>query len=125
MFCGASTAIPASAGPPSLVLKYLICAVVGLASVIVHATIEPSRGTFIGLWVVPTLTWKPVVRLTARHGLAGQLGTAGVLASPTTPISASVAGATAGIASAAAEAEQGDRADSSHMRDPNTREARL
>jgi hypothetical protein len=43
------------------------------------------------------LTWKPVVRLTARHGLAGQLGTVSGVVAPITPTSAIVAGATAGI----------------------------
>src|SRR5260370_21161169 len=66
--------MPADAGPPSLVLKNWICLAVGLPSSIVHATILPGRGTDSGARVVPTLAWKPVVRLIARHGLVGQLG---------------------------------------------------
>jgi hypothetical protein len=50
------------------------------------------------------LTWKPVVRLTARHGsvgpLPGQLGTVAGVVVPITPTSVSVAGATAGSTSA-------------------------
>jgi hypothetical protein len=70
--------------------------------VIVQATIEPARGVLRGLRVRPTLTWKPVVRLTARQGLAGQLGTVAGLVVPSTPTSLSVAGAAAGTASATA-----------------------
>ena len=73
--------MPASAAPPSLALKNLICVALGLPSVIVQATIVPAAAALSGLRSVPTLTWKPVVRLTARQGLAGQLGTvAGVVA---------------------------------------------
>ena len=42
--------MPASAGPPSLVLKNLIWVALGLPSVIVQATIVPVRGTLSGLW---------------------------------------------------------------------------
>ena len=67
--------MPASAAPPSLALKNLICVAFGLPSVIVQATIDAgSRARSSGSRSLPTLTWKPVVRLTARHGLAGQLG---------------------------------------------------
>ena len=45
------------------------------------------------------MTWKPVVRLTARHGLPGQLGTVAGVVAPMTPTSLSVAGASAGSAS--------------------------
>ena len=90
---------PASASPPSLALKNLICVALGLPSVIVQATTVPARGALISVVFVPTLTWKPVVRLTARHGLAGQLGTvSGLVVGGITPTSAIVAGATAGMA---------------------------
>src|SRR6185437_15653386 len=92
--------MPASDSPPSLELKNLIWVEFGLPRVTVQPTIEPSRGTPIGFLTVPTLTWKPVVRLTARHGLPGQLATVGGVVVPITPISASFAGAAAGIASA-------------------------
>src|SRR6185312_9975644 len=94
--------MPASEGPPSLALKNLICVALGLPSVIVQATTEPLRGTLSGLRTFATLTWKPVVRLTARHGLVGQLGTVTGLVAPITPTSLSVAGAAAGSASASA-----------------------
>jgi hypothetical protein len=48
------------------------------------------------LRTLPTFTWKPVVRLTARHGVAGQLATVAGLVAPMTPTSESVAGAVAG-----------------------------
>ena len=89
--------MPASAGPPSLALKNLICVALGLPSVIVQATIVPACGARSrALCASPTLTWKPVVRLTARHGLAGQLGTVAGRRRGITPTSVSVAGATAG-----------------------------
>ena len=93
--------MPASATPPSLALKNLIWVAFGLPSMIVHATIVPLRGAVSGLCVVPTFTWKPVVRLTARHGLPGQLGD-GCRAgrSGITPTSVSVAGEPAGSTSA-------------------------
>src|SRR6266566_7595851 len=89
-------AMPASDAPPSLALKNLICAALGLPSVIVQATIVPLRGTARKLWAGPTLTWNPVVRLTARHGLVGQLGTLGGVVAGSTPTSVSVAGEPAG-----------------------------
>src|SRR5665811_2411039 len=88
--------MPASAGPPSLALKNLIWVAFGLPSVIVQATTVPVRTALSGLRLVATLTWKPVVRLTARHGVAGQLGTVAGVVVPMTPISARVAGAAAG-----------------------------
>src|SRR5256884_2211985 len=94
--CARRIAIAASEAPPSLALKNLIWLALGLASVIVQATIEPLRGANDSLVCLPTLSWKPVVRLTARHGLPGQLGTVGGVVAPITPSSASVAGATAG-----------------------------
>jgi hypothetical protein len=48
----------------------------------------------------PTLTWKPLVRLTAKQGLPGQLATVAGVVVPISPISESFAGAAAGIASA-------------------------
>src|SRR2546430_4961707 len=75
--CARRIAIAASEGPPSLALKNLIWLALGLASVIVQATIVPLRGAKDSLVCLPTLSWKPVVRLTARHGLPGQLGTVG------------------------------------------------
>src|SRR5271166_4730738 len=92
----------ASGAPPSLASKYLIWAVLGFASVIAQATMRPSRGALRGLCVEPTLTWNPVVRLTARQGLPGQLGTVAGLVAGIRPISVSVAGATAGRARASA-----------------------
>src|SRR5262245_42338941 len=92
--------MPASATPPSLALKNLVWVVFGLPSTIDHATTVPSRLTASGLLFGPTLTWKPVVRLTARHGLAGQLGTVAGIVAGTTPTSASVAEEPAGSASA-------------------------
>src|ERR1700736_7042421 len=84
--------MPACATPPSLALKNLIWVALGLPSVIVQATIEPLRGAVSGLLVTPTLAWKPVVRLTARQGVAGQLATvAGLVVGGSTPTSASVA----------------------------------
>ena len=47
--------MPASETPPSLGLKNLICVALGLLSVIVQATIVPSRGTPIGLRMVADL----------------------------------------------------------------------
>src|ERR1039457_4347608 len=89
--------MPAAEGPPSLALKNLIWVALGLPSEIVQATIVPARGAESRLWVVETFTWKPVVRLTARHGVAGQLGTvSGLVVAGITPTSVSVAGATAG-----------------------------
>ena len=41
---------------------------------------------------------KPVVRLTARHGVVGQLGTVGGVVAGSTPTSVSVAGEPAGSA---------------------------
>src|SRR5258708_21416581 len=94
--------MPASEAPPSLVLKNLTCVAFGLPSMIVQATIVPLRGALSGLCTAPTLTWNPVVRLTARHGVAGQLGAVGGVVAGSTPTSARVAGATAGSASASA-----------------------
>src|SRR5207244_4331951 len=91
-------AMPASGAPPSLELKNLICVALGLPSVIVQATIVPLRGTARKLWAAPTLTWNPVVRLTARQGIPGQLGTLGGVVGGSTPTSVSVAGETAGTA---------------------------
>src|ERR1035437_10612004 len=88
--------MPASAVPPSLALKNRIWVVVGLPSAIVQATIVPARGVLSGLCTLPTLTWKPVVRLTARHGGTGQLATVAGVVAGSTPTSASVAGAAAG-----------------------------
>jgi hypothetical protein len=48
--------MPASAGPPSLALKNLICVAFGLPSVIVQATIVPERVGLSGLRTYPTLT---------------------------------------------------------------------
>ena len=42
--------------------------------------------------MVPTLTWKPVVRLTARHGVPGQLATVAGLVVPSTPTSVELRG---------------------------------
>src|SRR5271157_5645230 len=95
--------MPASAGPPSLVLKNLTWVALGLPSMIVHATTEPDLGVASGLWAVLTLTWKPVVRLTARQGVPGQLGTVAGVVAGIRPISVSVAGATAGRAMASAK----------------------
>src|SRR5438132_13431732 len=94
--------MPASAAPPSLVLKNLICVALGLPSVIVQATIVPLRRAARKLCAEPTLTWNPVVRLTARHGLVGQLGTVGGVVAGRTPNSVRVAGAPAGSARASA-----------------------
>src|SRR4029077_11567946 len=93
--------MPAVEGPPSLVLKNLICVALGLPRVIVQATIVPERGADRMLIAEPTLTWKPVVRLTARHGLAGQLGAVAGVVAPMTPTSLRVAGAMPGSASSA------------------------
>src|ERR1700733_7421501 len=92
--------MPASAAPPSLALKYLIWVAFGLPSMIVQATMVPLRGAPRGLWAVATFTWKPVVRLTARQGVAGQLGTVSGVVGGITPTSLSVAGEPAGSASA-------------------------
>src|SRR5579862_312582 len=100
-FCGRKTAMPAVEGPPSLVLKNLICVALGLPRMIVQATIVPERGAERMLVAEPTLTWKPVVRLTARHGLPGQLGTVAGVVAPMIPTSLRVAGARAGSASSA------------------------
>src|SRR6202007_3157303 len=93
--------MPAVDAPPSLVLKNLICVAFGLPREIVQATIVPERGADRMFVAEPTLTWKPVVRLTARHGVAGQLGTVSGVVAPITPTSLRVAGAMAGSASAA------------------------
>src|ERR1700685_2239017 len=100
--------MPAVGGPPSLVLKYLIWVALGLPRSIVHATIVPARGADRRLVAVATFTWKPVVRLTAKHGVAGQLGTvSGLVVGGITPTSVSVAGATAGRASTRARLASG------------------
>src|ERR1700739_3476365 len=91
--------MPASAGPPSLVLKYLTWVELGLPSWIVHATIDPARGADRMFVVLPTLTRTPVVRLTARHGLPGQLGTVAGVVAPITPTSLRVAPESEGSAS--------------------------
>jgi hypothetical protein len=69
---------------------------------IVQATMVPLRGALRGLCMAPTFTWNPVVRLTARQGVAGQLGTVGGVVAGSEPTSVSVAGATAGSTSASA-----------------------
>src|SRR5438445_13900695 len=84
--------MPASEMPPSLALKNLICVAFGLPSMIVQATIVPLRGALKGLCAAPTFTWNPVVRLTARQGLAGQLATVGGVVAGSEPTSVSVAG---------------------------------
>src|SRR3981081_2386433 len=94
--------MPASATPPSVPSKNFICVAVGLPSEIVQATIVPSRRTLTGFFAEPTLAWKPVVRLTARQGVAGQLGVVTGLVAAGTPTSLSVAGAAAGSARASA-----------------------
>src|SRR5271154_7234483 len=91
--------MPAIEGPPSLALKNLIWVAFGLPRSIDQATIVPARGAVCGLCVLPTFTWKPVVRLTARHGLPGQLGTVSGVVAGITPTSLSVAGAPAGSTS--------------------------
>ena len=84
--------MPAVEGPPSLALKNLIWVAFGLPRSIDQATTVPARGAATGLCVVPTFTWKPVVRLTARQGLPGQLGTvSGLVVGGITPTSVSVA----------------------------------
>src|ERR1700676_5604592 len=89
--------MPASPTAPSVALENLIWVALGLPSMIVQATIVPSRGAITRLCVLPTFTWKPVVRLTARHGVAGQLGTvAGLVVGGITPTSLSVAEEPAG-----------------------------
>src|SRR5450759_2072382 len=98
--------MPASAAPPSLALKNLICVAFGLPRTIVQATIVPSRGTRMSLLAEPTLAWKPVVRLTARQGVPGQLGTVAGEVAPITPTSLSVAGEVAGRTSASAKLAQ-------------------
>ena len=97
MGCGLRTAIAAEAVPPSLVLKYLIWVALGLPSEIVHATTVPLRGAATRLRVLPTFTWKPVVRVTARHDV-GQLGVVGGVVAGITPTSESVASAPMGSA---------------------------
>jgi hypothetical protein len=52
---------------------------------------------------VATLTWKPVVRLTARHGLAGQLGVVSGVVGGITPTSVIVAPARPGTARTSAK----------------------
>jgi hypothetical protein len=99
-FCGRRIAMPASETPPSLELKNFVCVAFGLPRVTDQPTMVPSRGTPPGLLALPTLTWKPVVRLTARQGLPGQLATVGGLVVPITPTSVILAGAAAGSASA-------------------------
>src|SRR5271166_3689467 len=97
--------MPASATPPSFALKNLIWVGLGLPSMIVQATIVPSRGAMTRLWMLPTFTWKPVVRLTARQGVAGQLGTvAGFVVGGITPTSLRVAEEPAGRTSASVNA---------------------
>src|SRR5580698_8371822 len=84
--------MPAVDGPPSLALKNLIWVAFGFPSMIDHATTVPARGAACGLCAVPTFTWKPVVRLTAKQGLPGQLGTvSGLVVGGITPTSVSVA----------------------------------
>src|ERR1700710_2238031 len=102
-FCACKIAMPASAGPPSFALKNLICVAFGLPSWIVQATTEPALGAFISVVFVATLTWKPVVRLTARHGLAGQLGVVSGVVGGITPTSVIVAPARLGMASSSAK----------------------
>src|ERR1700680_2480587 len=93
--------MPASETPPSFALKNFVWVAFGLPSMIVQATIVPLRGAESGLCVAATFTWKPVVRLTARHGLAGQLGTVGgVVVGGIAPTPASVAGEPVGSTSA-------------------------
>src|SRR5277367_510548 len=95
--------MPAVEGPPSLALKNLICVAFGLPRSIDQATIVPARGAVCGLCTVPTFTWKPVVRLTARQGLPGQLGTvSGFVVGGITPTSVSVACEPAGSISTSA-----------------------
>src|SRR5690242_9254057 len=94
--------MPASAAPPSLALKNLIWVALGLPRLTVQATIEPALGTLVSVVLVATLTWKPVVRLTARHGLAGQLGVVSGVVGGITPTSVMVAVARPGTASSRA-----------------------
>ena len=96
--------MPAVEGPPSLALKNLIWVAFGLPRLIDQATTVPARGAATGLCVVPTFTWKPVVRLTARQGLPGQLGTvSGLVVGGSTPTSVSVASEPAGSTSTSAK----------------------
>ena len=86
-----------------MALKNLIWVAFGLPSMIDQATTVPARGAVCGLCAVPTFTWKPVVRLTARQGLPGQLGTvSGLVVGGITPTSVSVACEPAGSTSTSA-----------------------
>ena len=61
------------------------------------------------LRAVPTLTWKPVVRVRARQGLAGQLGVVAGVVAGMTPTSASVASEPLGTTStSAAQSRRGN-----------------
>jgi hypothetical protein len=75
-----------------------------LLSVIVQATILPALAIVSGAESDPTLAWKPVVRLTARQGLLGQLGAVGEVVLAFRPTSSNVAFATVGSAKAPANA---------------------
>src|SRR3954452_24417942 len=96
--------ICASASPPRRWLKNAVCCAPGLPSAIVHATIRPAFGTVMRPRVGPTFAWYPVVRLTARHGRAGQLGGDGGWAVPISTISAPAVAGTARAAAAASAA---------------------
>src|SRR3954447_7534233 len=60
--------------PPDCWSKKSTCLAVGLPRRSVKATIRPVRGATNGLRRPPSASWKPVVRVIARHGLVGQLG---------------------------------------------------
>ena len=87
--------MPAVAGPPRFSSKNARCSSVGAPSVIDQATIRPRWGTTNASSSSPTRTWKPVVRDTAWHGLAGQLGALSVAVSPISMIAASAGAAKA------------------------------
>ena len=89
--------MPAAAGPPRFSSKNARCSSVGSPRVIVQATIRPSLRDDERVLLLPHAHWKPVVRDTAWHGLAGQLGGVSVAVSPISMIAAS-AGAVQGEA---------------------------
>ena len=100
------TVMPAWEAPPRFSSKNSVCTFFGLPSVIVHATIRPSRGATKSLRFAPTRSWNAVVRDTTSHGLAGQLGLTVALAPPTSMI---LAPAEAGSARSAASAARTSR----------------
>src|SRR3712207_943194 len=71
---GRRTEMRTRAVPPAWRLKKPIWVALGRPRRSVNATTRPVPGAANMLREVPALTWKPVVRVTARQGLLGHEG---------------------------------------------------